>query len=734
MLVPSIHSQNLNSNIDFKNTPFKVQQNLEQWKRGSSKPLIAGISGFGAGGSNAHLILEEYIANEQPITKGKTELILLSAKNKDRLLALVSDLSEHLEIYPDSNLQEIAYTLQNGRLHMESRLAFSVQSVRELRERLQQFSEGNLTYLAVGDLKKRSFNSFENTKINHTITASQNEDYKILAELWVLGEPINLNSSGMIKQPFKASLPVYSFEKKKCWIAISKKETQTPLSNSNAGSTFDLENQVRIKILGWVSEILKIDLIDLDTEEELGEYGFDSVTLVQFSTAINQFYELDLAPTVFYNYPTVERLIAFLISQFGPDLIKNKLQAEEEGSAKNRSEEKKTDHINQTNFIDQRTNGNIPIAVVGMSARFPGSPTIEEFWENLIENKDLISKIPTSRWKTTEEDIQWGGFIEGIDEFDSLFFNISPAEAELMDPQQRITLETVFRALEDAGIPSNKIKGSNTGVFIGSSSSDYATLINKNGNGEEYQAHFATGIASSVLANRISYLFDFHGPSEPVDTACSSSLIALHKAVQNIRNGECKLAIAGGVNALLSPELSRSFNKAGMLSKDGRCKTFDESANGYVRGEGVGIVVLKSLTEAIENGDQIYAVIEGSAENHGGKSNTMTSPNPNAQKELLIKAFNSAKKLPNRISYIEAHGTGTPLGDPIETEGLKLAFEVLSEHQSNSSEQEYCALGSVKTNIGHLEAAAGIAGFIKLVLALKNKTIPGNTHLENPNK
>ncbi|TCN57665.1 SDR family NAD(P)-dependent oxidoreductase [Flavobacterium circumlabens] len=734
MLVPSIHSQNLNSNIDFKNTPFKVQQNLEQWKRGSSKPLIAGISGFGAGGSNAHLILEEYIANEQPITKGKSELILLSAKNKDRLLALVSDLSEHLEIYPDSNLQEIAYTLQNGRLHMESRLAFSVQSVRELRERLQQFSEGNLTYLAVGDVKKRSFNSFENTKINHTITASQNEDYKILAELWVLGEPINLNSSGMIKQPFKASLPVYSFEKKKCWIAISKKETQTPLSNSNAGSTFDLENQVRIKILGWVSEILKIDLIDLDTEEELGEYGFDSVTLVQFSTAINQFYELDLAPTVFYNYPTVERLIAFLISQFGPDLIKNKLQAEEEGSAKNRLEEKKTDHINQTNFIDQRTNGNIPIAVVGMSARFPGSPTIEEFWENLIENKDLISKIPTSRWKTTEEDIQWGGFIEGIDEFDSLFFNISPAEAELMDPQQRITLETVFRALEDAGIPSNKIKGSNTGVFIGSSSSDYATLINKNGNGEEYQAHFATGIASSVLANRISYLFDFHGPSEPVDTACSSSLIALHKAVQNIRNGECKLAIAGGVNALLSPELSRSFNKAGMLSKDGRCKTFDESANGYVRGEGVGIVVLKSLTEAIENGDQIYAVIEGSAENHGGKSNTMTSPNPNAQKELLIKAFNSAKKLPNRISYIEAHGTGTPLGDPIETEGLKLAFEVLSEHQSNSSEQEYCALGSVKTNIGHLEAAAGIAGFIKLVLALKNKTIPGNPHLENPNK
>ncbi|KFF06344.1 SDR family NAD(P)-dependent oxidoreductase [Flavobacterium reichenbachii] len=733
MLVPSIHSEDLNLNIDFKNTPFKVQQKLEQWKRNNNKPLVAGVSGFGAGGSNAHLIIQEYRVNEQFINAAKTELILLSAKNKDRLLAVVSDLREHLEIYPDSNLQEIAHTLQNGRVHMESRLAFSVQSVMELRNLLQQFSEGNLSNVIVGDLKKKSFN-FSGHKTDRLIVLSQNEDYDAIANLWVQGEPISFTQSEISEKPRKASLPTYAFEKKRCWITISKNVTDTPLNNSDKTAVSSLEDQVRIKILGWISEILKIELIDLDTEEELGEYGFDSVTLVQFSNAINQFYELELVPTIFYNYPTVDLLTSFLIRQFGDDLVRNNIQTQEVFSTKKSLEEEKIDNTNHTNFKEVSTNENIQVAVIGMSARFPGSSTIDEFWKNLTENKDLISKIPSSRWKVAEGDIQWGGFIEGIDEFDPLFFNISPAEAELMDPQQRITLETVFRALEDAGIQSNKIKGSDTGVFIGSSSSDYATLINKNSNGEEYQAHFATGIANSVLANRISYLFDFHGPSEPVDTACSSSLIALHKAVQNIKSGECKLAIAGGVNALLSPELSRSFNKAGMLSKDGRCKTFDENANGYVRGEGVGIVVLKSLADALKDGDQIYAVIEGSAENHGGKSNTMTSPNPNAQKDLLIKAFNTAKKLPNHISYIEAHGTGTPLGDPIETEGLKLAFAELSVNQNHQVEHEYCALGSVKTNIGHLEAAAGIAGFIKLVLAIKNKTIPGNPHLKKPNK
>ena len=233
-----------------------------------------------------------------------------------------------------------------------------------------------------------------------------------------------------------------------------------------------------------------------------------------------------------------------------------------------------------------------------------------------------------------------------------------------MDPQQRITLETVYSALEDAGIASNTIKGSNTGVFIGVASSDYSVLLNNKVFSSE--AEFSTGEAYSILANRISYLLDIHGPSEPIDTACSSSLIAIHRAVENIRNGSCNIAIAGGVNAIITPQRTLSFSQAGMLSEDGRCKTFDRRANGYVRAEGVGIVILKSLEQAEIDGDRIYGVIRSTSENHGGKANTLTSPNPVAHKNLLIKAYQDADIDPRDVSYIEAHGTGTPLGDPIE--------------------------------------------------------------------
>ena len=234
--------------------------------------------------------------------------------------------------------------------------------------------------------------------------------------------------------------------------------------------------------------------------------------------------------------------------------------------------------------------------------------------------------------------------------------------------------------------------------------------------------------------NRISYLLDIHGPSEPIDTACSSSLIAIHRAVENIRNGHCEMAIAGGVNALLSPEVTLSFSQAGMLSDDGRCKTFDQRANGYVRGEGVGVIVLKKLSLAEADGDMIYGVIRGTAENHGGKANSLTSPNPIAQKELLLKAYRSSQIDPRDIGFIEAHGTGTPLGDPVETEGLKMAFAQLYKDKGLSKPTaSYCGLGSVKSNVGHLEAAAGIAGVIKVLLSMRHQVLPGNPHLKEPN-
>jgi polyketide synthase PksN len=320
---------------------------------------------------------------------------------------------------------------------------------------------------------------------------------------------------------------------------------------------------------------------------------------------------------------------------------------------------------------------NQDIAIIGMSGIMPGTNNLDEFWAYLSEGVDLISEVPSDRWdykayaNQAHLHLRWGGFMPDIDIFDPEFFNLSPKEAELMDPQQRLFLQTVWHTIENAGYKASDFSGSKTGVFVGVGTSDYAELLNRHG---ENNAWASTGNAHSILVNRISYLLNIHGPSEPINTACSSSLIAIHRAVESIRSGQCEMAIAGGVNAILTPTLNISFSHAGMLSPEGRCKTFDQSANGYVRGEGVGALLLKPLHEAEKDHDHIYAIIKGSAENHGGKAQSLTSPNPNAQKELLIAAYENAQIDPSTVTYIEAHGTGTSLGDPIEIEALKKAF------------------------------------------------------------
>jgi len=536
-------------------------------------------------------------------------------------------------------------------------------------------------------------------------------------------------------------------------VARTLNVTQTQIQK-NAPADIDkktIREKVVKRILELASQLVKLDARDIATDEKMGDYGFDSILLTSFANQLNAWYELDLLPTVFYNYPTIEDLAAFLVEEHSAKVVRRHGDLTPPPATTQIAEK---DHRDRPNLRERqaikRTRNTPsqtadPIAIIGISGRFPGSPDLESFWDNIKKNKDLISEIPAERWDWKQYDgdpqkdtgktkAKWGGFIEDIDKFDPLFFNISPGEAELMDPQHRITLEAVYQALEDAGIASDDIKGSNTGAFIGVSSSDYSLLINQQPH-LAAQAQYSSGSAHSILVNRISYLLDIHGPSEPIDTACSSSLIAIHRAVENIRNGHCDLAIAGGVNALLSPELTLSFSQAGMLSADGRCKTFDQQANGYVRGEGVGVVILKPLEKAEQDGDHIYGVIRATAANHGGKANTLTSPNPNAQKELLLTAYRSANIHPRDVSYIEAHGTGTPLGDPIETEGLKLAFATLcKEYNIAAPAKPHCGIGSVKTNIGHLEAAAGIAGLMKLLFCLKHQTLPGNPHLKTPNE
>ncbi|MEA5621832.1 polyketide synthase [Nostoc sp. UHCC 0251] len=380
-----------------------------------------------------------------------------------------------------------------------------------------------------------------------------------------------------------------------------------------------------------------------------------------------------------------------------------------------------------------------PIAVVGVGCRFPGGvKNPEDFWHLLCHGVNTITEVPADRWHIDafyDKDpnipgkmyTRYGGFLNEVDKFDPQFFGISPREAISIDPQQRVLLEVSWEALENAGQAPDGIRGSKTGVFFGISSDDYSRLSVNSGDLTQIDAYSSLGNARSISVGRLSYLLGLHGPSIQVDTACSSSLLAIHLACQSLRNQECNMALAGGVNLMLTPEMTISLCKLNALSTGDRCKTFDATADGYVRGEGCGIIVLKRLSDAIANNDTILSLIRSSATNHDGNSNGLTAPNGSAQEALIRQALENANVQPSQVQYVEAHGTGTPLGDPIEV--LALA-KIFSQGRAPS---EPLLIGSVKTNIGHLEAAAGVAGLIKVVLALQNRQLPPHLHLQTPN-
>lgn len=383
-----------------------------------------------------------------------------------------------------------------------------------------------------------------------------------------------------------------------------------------------------------------------------------------------------------------------------------------------------------------------PVAIIGLGLRLPGADVLDAFWEHLAAERSLISKVPSERWdrealqgdpaKGQKTNSIWGGFIEDADCFDAEFFGISPREAAWMDPQQRFALEMAWHAIEDAGYRASSLAGSRTGVFMGVCHWDYAELLEKHL--AKVDAYTPTGIAFSIIANRISHFFDFQGPSITNDTACAASMTSLYEAVRAIQDGTCDLALAGGVNLIWSPNHFVAFSKAGMLSKDGRGKAFDDAADGYVRGEGGAVLLLKPLSQAVKDGDPVHAVIRGIGINHGGRTNSLTVTNPAAQADLIAQVYRDAEVGPDSIDYIEAHGPGTPLGDPIEISGLKLAFAALSAENKVALAAKSCGVGSVKTNIGHLEGAAGVAGIVKVLAALKHDRLPANVGFKDLNR
>ena len=379
-----------------------------------------------------------------------------------------------------------------------------------------------------------------------------------------------------------------------------------------------------------------------------------------------------------------------------------------------------------------------PIAVIGIGCRFPGGADGPDgFWRLLSDGVDAITEVPPDRWDLAryydpdpdapgKMNTRHGGFLAGVDRFDPHFFNISRREALSMDPQQRLLLEVSWEALEHAAQSPEKLEGSRTGVFVGICNADYRQRLLARSR-DTYDTYMATGSSHAIASGRLSYFLGVHGPSVSIDTACSSSLVAVHLACQSLRAKECRTALAGGVNLILSPDTFIMLSKARMMAADGRCKAFDAAADGFVRGEGCGIVALKRLADALSDGDRILALLSGSAVNQDGRSSGITAPNGPAQESVIREALSAAGVSPADVGYVETHGTGTALGDPIEVNALGAVYG------AGRRADAPLRIGSVKTNIGHLESAAGVAGLIKLILAVQHGEIPPHLHLKKPN-
>jgi len=436
---------------------------------------------------------------------------------------------------------------------------------------------------------------------------------------------------------------------------------------------------------------------EVDVHRPLEEYGLQSRDAVELSGMLEDLLDRPLEPTLVFRHPTIAGIAAFL----GAPADESAPEPDPGPAA-----------------------GREPVAVVGLGCRFPGgadSPTA--FWDLLVEGRDGVRELPAGRWGHEHAPgvPTRGGFLDDVAGFDAAHFGIAPHEAAAMDPQQRLLLEVAWEALEHAGVPPRAMEGSPTGVFIGASTMDYGYL--SMASTESVEAWTGTGSSLGVIANRLSYLLGLEGPSMVIDTACSASLVALHLAVRSLLADECTLAVAGGVNLMLHPAVTATFEHAGLLAPDGWCKTFDAAADGFVRGEGCGVVVLKRLSAARADGDRVLALVLGSAVNQDGRSNGLMAPNPRSQVALLRRAYADAGVDPATVGYVEAHGTGTELGDPIEVGALG---EVLPARDDGR------LLGSVKTNLGHLEAAAGMAGLIKTVLALGHGEVPPSLHYRTP--
>ncbi len=654
-----LHFHQLNPLIPLDENSIQVARDGRVWKRGPRR-RIAAVSSFGFSGTNSHAIVEEGPLLKSTEVDSEDHVLLISAKTEPALNDLISAYQAYLA-NTAHHIADIVYSANFGRTHFEHRVVVRGRTKEELVKKL----------------------------LNRNFEPSETELPKMAARQWV-------------------TLPNYPFQRKHYWVQTHSKRVET-IATGEFGRELAASSDKLKTATEYVTKQVKL-ILDIDPNETIDptkgfiEMGMDSLMAVKLAENLRRSLggSVRIKETVVFDYQSVNKLAAYLTSGEIQEVQRSEVSFQNE-----------------------------PIAIIGIACRFPGGvEDPEAFWDFLHNGVDGISEVPRERWDIDafyDPDpnapgkmiTRKGGFIKDPAFFDAEFFGISPREAEAMDPQQRLLLETTWEGLERAGIAPSSLKDSPTGVFVGACFSDYTQLI-ESSDFRQFKSHSALGLARNALNGRISYALGLLGPSMTVDTACSSSLVSTHLACQSLQRGECTVAIAAGANLMLSPAPFVMLSKARMLAPDGHCKTFDKSGDGYARGEGVGVIILKRLSDAVRDGDPILAVIRATAVNQDGASGGITVPNGVAQVRLIRQALNQAQFQPTDVSFVEAHGTGTELGDPIEIGAIEDSY-------GKGRTGDYpLFLGSVKSNIGHLEGAAGIASIIKVVLALTHGILPPN--------
>lgn len=776
-LPPTLNLAVPNRHLTLESGPFFLLDRVRSWAN-SAGPRRAGVSSFGFGGTNAHVVLEQAprFASDERDAEPQLNLFVLSARSETALQKLVE---RFLQVdIAEGELADWCYTLQIGRAHFAHRLAIEARTVDELRDKLSLVAKNSAHSSAAG-IYRSSPNIAEGSKgasatpSSAPVPPATHEgavQSSSIANRYVAGDDVDWSTLHVGRSRRRVPAPTYPFERQRYWLddkSPDRKGASDPLPTSSLDnvaealpSTAHTRTTIERLLQSCVGEVLGLPVSEVGLSINVQELGLNSILATKAAATVSRRSGVELEAIEFFLQPTLGRLAMHLallpewqalIPAHDGDAIESPVAADSPptapaaqhapghltGARTIAADEvpQFANSVERDAAIDSVTRSR-DIAVIGLSCRFPGADSPEVFWKNLLAAHDAVGPLPNARHYDAglpgelDADLPavWrhGGFLEDVAGFDPALFALSPYEARRMDPQQRLFLECAWQTLERAGYAPTRLADRHVGVFAGVAPSDYARLWDRQpGN---VDPHFGAGTSLAMVANRTSYLLNLVGPSISIDTACSGSLVAVALACQSLRAGECKMALAGGVNLILVSELSESLARGGMLSPRGRSCSFDDRADGYVRGEGVGIVLLKPLSQAVVDGDQVLAVIKGLAVNHDGHDKPgLTAPNVESQVELLRAAYADADVDPCLITYLEAHGTGTALGDPIELTALQ---RVCGAGRVGGS----CALGAVKSSVGHLEAAAGIAGLIKTVLALHWRTLPPSLHCAVPNR